>query len=203
MPPLLGPTPLKSAVPAVQQVSKTAALGFSPPKSVLLEYARSTAALARVDLFLVIDKLDLDTEFVNHPERYKQAGEEFVMAVSYRDASRRAAARVRSEVELQMRRDPQHKDDKEAHIKALVEASLKVVAADNEYAAWHTLAARWGNLTDSFDKRTKSLENLVKLFLAGYWTASSGGRTGRNEMGEEQAANVRREMAAGRAESGS
>lgn len=163
------------------------------------DYTKSARRFAELDRKLVINKHDLDNEYVHHPERYRETGDEAVLALSFRDASKRHMDMVWSELEIQFRRAPDHKDAKEAHFKALINTAPRYRDAEELHARWHLLAARWQNLLESYDKRTKALDKLVELYIKGYWVSNGAGRTqGQVKLEEQHADAARADMSEGR-----
>src|SRR5258708_24739883 len=144
---------------------------------------RSRRLYDECEKLVVIDKHQLDEEWVHHSELVKRVGDEHILAQSYRDEAKTKSERVYAEIELATRRASENKDAKESHIKALVATDSRVINAENDYAEWKTITARWGVLVGSFDSRQKALENLGKLWLGAYWGATAGKGT-RHDLGE-------------------
>jgi hypothetical protein len=122
---------------------------------------------------LEIDKYALDTECMDQPRKFSHWAEVLAEATAERDRADQNVDVVKAQIETAMRADPVTWGlDKvtDASIKAAVTQNDKVVHTVEalikaKYRVNVLFAAK-----EAFEQRKSMLENLVKLFLSGYWS---------------------------------
>lgn len=120
---------------------------------------------------LEIDKFALDAECLDQPHRFMTWSKQWADAIAERDRLEQKVKIVEAQVEQNIRNNPESYGGKltEAGIKSLVTTSSEVIQIREElieisHQANTLLAAR-----QAMEQRRSMLENLVKLFLSGYW----------------------------------
>lgn len=125
---------------------------------------------------LTIDKNGLDDEWISQPGIVQAIGERLALEISRRDEAKDELADVMSEVDGEVRLA--HAEDE----KKPTETAIKNEVAQDKFvkkakATLRTLelnVGRLGALKDSFHQRRYALQDLVSLYLGGYYTSNSG-----------------------------
>jgi hypothetical protein len=120
---------------------------------------------------LEIDKYALDTECLDQPRRFMVWSEQLATASAERDRTEQQRKIIEAQVEQKIRGNPDAYGGKltEAGIKSHITINSEVIDAqkaeiDASYRVNVLLSAK-----QAFEQRRSMLENLVKLFLSGYW----------------------------------
>ena len=148
-------------------------------------------ALTRLKAQLTIDQHALDEELVRQPALVQEIGEMYARALALRDTCKAAAEEVFASVDSELRKD--HVRNKvsftEASIKAEIAGSKEYLDAWALYLDHKNRADEINATVQAYDSRDRALGNLVKLYVAGYWSTASG----RGEIGKEVQADAARE----------
>lgn len=104
---------------------------------------------------------DLDRAIREHSEKLFHAHLEAVEAVGYRDAAQAEIDRVKARVDAEIRQKAEEKPT-EPQIKAQVASDKRVQAAEDDYAWWKMMAAKWSGLLSSFESRRRMLQSYVQ-----------------------------------------
>ena len=124
---------------------------------------------------LLIDKDDLDTEFVQHPSLYFRISEASVLASSRRDEAAEKLKLVDAELDGDVRDDLEKAGQKvtEAQVKASILMHKRHQEAAQQLSDLTFEASRLQALKESFAQRGYALRELASLFASEYWTKSS------------------------------
>lgn len=131
---------------------------------------------------LTIDRHGLDDEWVEQPGIVQAIGERLAIEISRRDEAKDQLADIIAEVdgEVRLAHDSDDEDDKkkkkptETAIKNEVAQDKHVKAAKQHLRTLELNVGRLGALKDSFHQRRYALQDLVSLYLGGYYTSNSG-----------------------------
>jgi hypothetical protein len=123
------------------------------------------------DVDIEIDKYQLDAEWVLQPQlflKYMHAASDARMQM---DRAKESVDLVRAKMDKQIRREHGEKKPTESAIVSLILESREYQGAMEEYLEaknrWEVMKAA----ADAFDQRRAALENLVKLYGMGYFSA--------------------------------
>jgi hypothetical protein len=141
--------------------------------------AESYAKLAEFEQRLVIDRRNLDTELIQHPERYYHTGKHHARAKSYMEQAKADMKAARSKANLLVR------DQRKAAGERITEDELEqrtnldaaVIAATRRYHEWIFLESAWLSLTISVYERRPAIEGLIKLEMSQSYDPSIKNRT--------------------------
>jgi hypothetical protein len=121
---------------------------------------------------LEIDKYSLDAECLDQPRKFMEWSQDYADAVSEQDRADQKLEVVKAQVEMEARKNPESfglEKVTDNSIKAAVTMSKKVMEA---HEAWVMTKHQVNVLRagrEALEQRKTMLENLVKLFLSGYW----------------------------------
>lgn len=122
---------------------------------------------------LEIDKYALDAECMDQPRRFIHWAEALAEASSVRDRMDQSLDVTLAQTEMKVRKDPTAyglEKVTDASVKALVTIDPFVVKAEELLIqAKHRVNILFA-AKEAFEQRKSMLENLVKLFLSGYWS---------------------------------
>jgi hypothetical protein len=122
-----------------------------------------------------IDKDNLDEELIHQPALYQSVGEAMAEAVSNRDFADAELNRLCAETSLYIRQHPGEFPFKltEDSIASAVLTNPQVVEARTAYLNAKKHAQLMTNTLSVFERRHGVLENLVRLYLSGYFMDAS------------------------------
>jgi len=129
---------------------------------------------------LQIDRNNLDREWLMQATLYQRWAEEHAVAQSRRDSLKDELGLVLAEVELEVRQHPaEFGIDKvtEAVVKAVVSKDSRVIEANKQYLIARERVAVLGTMVEALNHKKAALENLVRLWLNGYWVSSDQPRS--------------------------
>lgn len=172
--------------------------GYNPSKP---KQASNDVDLGWFESQLRIDKHNLDEEFVRQPELMQRASSRYAMAISIRDEAKDKVKQVEAEIEQNMRdRQPEGRGVTDKAVKAMVDAHPRRKQAVEAYVASVREAAEWEGMFESFKNRGFALTELVKLFLADYYSRNTATNVTHESKRQEyeQADSRRREAYRGR-----
>jgi hypothetical protein len=146
---------------------------------------------------LEIDKFSLDAECLDQPRKFMKWSADYADSLAERDRADQKLEVTKAQVEQEVRKNPElYGLDKvtEASIKAAVTISREVDVAFEEWVeAKHRvgimMAAR-----EALEQRKNMLENLVKLFLSGYWSDPKVSDGVKREMNKDVDAEITKGM---------
>ena len=135
---------------------------------------------------LKIKLRELDRCCAEQPGLLEEVSAEASQSMAHAVSLKLKRDRVRAEVDLEVRRDPDKYDLAKATDKAIVNVvacDQRVQAAEDEYEAANVSAKQWDGLLNAYEHRRSMLNNEVKLWSGDYFSAvdTSGGRAGRKE----------------------
>jgi len=121
---------------------------------------------------LVLDKLALDKNIVEHAELFRRVGEECVAAVDARDAAKARLAEVDAVVGLDLRASMAENGQKvtEGNLASMILTSVEHVEAADAWLQAKYAADMWGTLRESYLQRSYMIRSLVDLYTAGYFS---------------------------------
>ncbi len=122
---------------------------------------------------LEIDKYALDAECMDQPRRFIHWAELLAEATAMKDRSDQALEVTKAQVEQEVRINPEAFGiDKvtEAAIKSHTTTHPKVIKAYEEWVQAKYQVNILFAAKEALEQRKSMLENLVKLFLSGYWS---------------------------------
>lgn len=123
---------------------------------------------------LKIDKYALDTECLDQSRRFAQWSENLANALTERDRADQKIKIIEAQVEQDIRIRPQNyigTDGKltEAGVRSLVLLNEEVRLAREEHIDAVHKVNIMTTAKQAFEQRRSMIENLVKLYLSGYW----------------------------------
>ena len=122
---------------------------------------------------LEIDKYALDLECIDQPRKFLRWAEALAEATAEKDRADQKLEVTKAQIEQEVRANPEGSGIEkvtEATIKSFVTTSPKVaVAQDRWIEAKHRVNILFA-AKEALEQRKSMLENLVKLFLSGYWS---------------------------------
>jgi len=139
---------------------------------------------------LIIDKYDLDGEWLKQPIIFSKWSMEYSQAILERDRAKQKVELVRAQLDLKIRSNP-----KDYGLEKVTESSVNsIISLEKEYKdALEELNQAVYNLSvmsaakEAIDQKRAALENLTKLFLAGYWAEGKSVEKEREKMSEQTA----------------
>jgi hypothetical protein len=159
-------------------------------------YDRSKRLLLEKQNLKLIDKNDLDEEWVRHPQIVREIADEAALAESYRDQAEADVEKAEAKADATIRSNAGSAGTTakttEGQIRSMVALDPGVWALKDHYREWKLLAKLWSNLSKEFDARQYALRDLSQLWAKGYW-ASHIGNNEREAATERIAAQVRRQ----------
>lgn len=146
---------------------------------------------------LQIDKHALDDMWLQQPGIIQEIGERLALEISRRDEAKDELADTMAEIDGEVRELHADDDKKptETAIKNEVAQDSKVQKAKRRLRALELNVSRLQMLRESFTQRRYALQDLVTLYVAGYYTSNSGAAKGAREAtheGTRKALNVER-----------
>jgi len=146
-----------------------------------------------VEKDLSIDKFQLDKECLTHPSiyyRYLQAaGEADRLVAEKKDLLKVTVARV--QIETRNRFADEGKKATEGLISASVDSNAEVVEVSNQLREAQETSIKLNSAIKAFDTKKSSLDNLVKLYCAGYFSAKGSQATQPYDRTEQIANEIR------------
>jgi hypothetical protein len=150
-----------------------------------------------VDVDLSINKFQLDKECVSHASLFYRYSEAAVMAKQRVGELSDALKLTTAEQNIKIRNDfiAQGTKFTESVIEAELTKDKKVQRAKSELREAEKVYALLGTAVSAFDHRRSELDNLVRLYQAGYWAQPSGEKstvTEQVQTGQRRALNKKR-----------
>ena len=134
---------------------------------------------------LRMDKYSLDLECLNQPRLFTKWADKLADAVAERDRADQKVEVVKAEVEQSIRVNPQkYGIDKvtEATIKSYVTTSQEVNKAIEDWIQAKHVVGLLMSAKEAMEQRKSMLEELVKLYLSGYWADPKIPKESKEEM---------------------
>lgn len=139
---------------------------------------------------LVVDKHELDEEWIRQPDLFWRAASGLAKAIADRDDAKQTLASVRAKLAGDLR---------EMHTKASekftvdsigqeVELEDEVVTARKDFNNAEIMVGRWAALKESFSQRGYTLKGVTELHISNYYQTNSGG----SRQAKDQAADENR-----------
>ena len=125
--------------------------------------------------YLKIDRVNLDTEVIQHPDLYHRVSEAYVGAVDARDQAKEFLADTKAQAYLSIRRDREQKKLKytETVLTNEVAVDKAVENARDDYLAKKKTADDFGALKAAMEQKAYMLRELVALYVAGYYSTGA------------------------------
>jgi len=121
---------------------------------------------------VIIDKYDLDNEWLNQAEKFIHWGEQEAQAEYEKDRIKEKVDLTRAELSTSIREEPKKyglEKVTEAAINEIILQSKKFQDINGEYIEAVKTAKILTIAKKGFEQRKTALEELVKLYLNGYW----------------------------------
>lgn len=121
---------------------------------------------------LKIDKFSLDAECIDQPRKFMKWASLLADAMKERDETKQSLNLIRTEISLKARSNPSMFGiDKvtEASIQAAVDSDGNVTKTSDRLIQTQYNVNVLGAAKEAMEQRRSMLENLIKLFLSGYW----------------------------------
>lgn len=145
---------------------------------------------------LSINKYKLDEECLSHSSIYFRYAEACVSAKSEVSKADNNLKLVKAEANISIRQDYAKRQEKftEAVILSEIEKHPKVVAAQKELNECQEVYARLQVAVQAMDARRSELDNLVRLYCAGYYSTPGSGTSTKKDINEQTAKDVRKNL---------
>jgi len=126
---------------------------------------------------LLIDKFNLDKEVEEQPTRHQDAGQQWALALSMRDAAENHVKVMEAKLYGKYRQEALDNGEKitEDRLKFKVACSQELIVAQDNLISWKYLSGLFWKLCESFEQRTKMLDNLGRLHNSGWFEKPSIG----------------------------
>jgi hypothetical protein len=136
---------------------------------------------------LQIDKHALDDMWLEQPGIIQAIGERLALEISRRDEAKDDLADITSELDGIVRESHVEDEKKptETAIKNEIAQDPKVKKAKKRFRTLELNVSRLQMLRESFTQRRYALQDLVTLYVAGYYTSNSGAAKGAREATHE------------------
>lgn len=151
---------------------------------------------------LRVDKHQLDEEEMDQARFYNQCAQEHALAVSYRDEAKSEVDGTYAMLDQQFRAEAEREEKKmtDTAVKSKITAHPRYQEALVKHAGWTYRMNLWAGLTDAAKMRGYALQDLAKLFVAGYWTGSGTASPVQREAKAKRVDEIKEELAEKRKE---
>lgn len=139
--------------------------------------------LARMREAVLINKHDLDNEWVAQPGLYLEIADRLAIEISLRDEASNNVKDVIAELDAEVR-EAHAEDDKkptETAIKMEIAGHKRVLRAKEELLELERNVGLLSARRDAFQMRKSALQDLTSLHLGGYYQSNSGAARGARE----------------------
>ncbi len=132
--------------------------------------------LAELQEQLLIDRNDLDTMLIKQPQLYRQVGDGFAEAESFKDRAKDSLEAEVAKLDAYLRRAAAETKEKftEPQLANMIKLQDSYVKVWEEYIRCKELSGKWKSLLESFSQRSYMLNHLVTLYVSGYWGQATG-----------------------------
>lgn len=143
---------------------------------------------------LSINKYKLDEECLSHSSRYAYYAEACVVAKSSVSRAKDNLELVMAERNMEIREELANGEKKvtEAMVNAFIIKDKKVLEAKNELREAEEVYNRLQVAVNAMDARRSELDNLVKLYVAGYFSTVDAGN--RKSVNEQASNDIRKKL---------
>lgn len=132
--------------------------------------------LERMKQALIIDKHDLDNEWIAQPGLYLEIADRLALEISLRDEASNNIKDITAELDAEVREA--HADDEkkptETAIKMEISGHKRVIKAKEELLDLERNVGLLSARRESFQMRKSALQDLTSLYLGGYYQSNSG-----------------------------
>lgn len=145
---------------------------------------------------LSINKYKLDEECLSHSSRYAYYAEAQAIAKSNLTKAKDELEYTIAEANLRIRADYEEKGKKvtEALISSAIVLDEEVKEAKEKLREAEEIYNRLSVAVQAMDTRRSELDNLVKLYCAGYYSTVEAGTSTRKNINEQASADIRRNL---------
>lgn len=152
---------------------------------------RLVMALDNLQPYLAIDMKDLETAFIEQPQRYYEVGCVYSEALSLRDTEKNAVKELYAKLSFQKRDEFKTAGERDT------DSKIDAAIVDDEtyrqcmatYLEVNELSERAFALKAAFEQRSYALNKLADMYVCGYVTSSST-ESGRRSAIETKSARV-------------
>jgi len=133
--------------------------------------AGSEADLEELEAGLRIDKLQLDEECIDQPNRYFQVSEAMTLAISQRDMAKQELTEIEAVVDAEIRHAAEVAEEKctEKMVESQKSLDKRVLKVKERLKTLQIKVGRASALKDSYHQRRYMLQGLIDLHLGGYF----------------------------------
>jgi len=145
---------------------------------------------------LQIDKYKLDQECLSHASRYAYYLEALSVAKSDAAAAKDAFEYIRAERSIAIRAMYEESGTRctEAKLDAAITMDDSIQQARKKVRDAETVVGRLWVAVQAMDVRKSQLDNLVKLYCAGYYSTVSAAPNSENDINEQTSRDIRRSL---------
>ncbi len=145
---------------------------------------------------LAIDQNALDEALQQQPDLFYQVAKELALTISLKDAAKKNLTETEAKIELSIREVMLARDFKitDRAVEARVNTSKEVKEAREEYLELNAKVGKLAALKESYQQRSYVFNNLVDLYITGYWGDAQHRSSTRASMKEDSAQVARVEM---------
>ena len=144
---------------------------------------------------LKINKYRLDEECLSHASRYAYWSEAYSLAKSEAALAKDNLSYVTAVRSMALRNlyNESHEKYTEARLQAAIDIDDEVLEAKSKLRKAEDIVSKMYVAVSAMEVRKSELENLVKLYCAGYFSTVSGG-VNRKDIGENTAMDIRKNL---------